>query len=443
MQQTLADSGVPEVPSRYGRYSRRAVAAWAVGAWVAVLAVALVWGATVRSDDRAHVNAAPFVGTWLPAWGWRAVPAIGMAAAAVAWAPGLAARLPWRRLMAAAVLAGAGWAVALAYVDGPGALTAPLTTRYEYLNDVPRVASAGPVRFLDTFVEQVPTFATHVKSHPPGMVIGLWGLDRLGLGGPRWAALIVLVGGAAAVAAALTATREMAGEAVARRAAPFVALAPAAVFVATSPDALFVGVAAWGVALLVMATGREGRRGDALALGGGALLGAALFLSYGAVLLLPIPVTVALVRRRFRPLAVAALTVAAIAGVVAVAGFWWLDGLSAARAAYHRGLASRRPYGYFLVANLAVFAVLLSPATAAALTRLRSRRLWLVVGAALASVALADLSGLSKGEVERIWLIFVPWVVVACASLGPRARGWLAVHVGTGLALQVLLRSPW
>ncbi len=429
----------------YSRGAGRAWAAeaWAVAAWVVLVGVALVWGAGVRADRGAHIQAAPFVGAWLPAWGWRVLPAAVAAAAAVAWGPELAARLSWRRLLTVAMLAAAAWAVALALVDGPGALTAPLTTRYEYLHDVPRVASAGPRRFLETFVEQVPTFATHVKSHPPGMVLALWGLDRVGVGGPRWAAVLVLAGGAAGVVGALTAAKEMVGEAMARRAAPFVALAPAAVFVATSPDAVFAGVAAWGVALLVLATGREGRRSDALALGGGALLSAALFLSYGAVLLLAVPAAVALARRRRRPLAIAGLTVAAIALVFAVAGFWWLDGLSAARAAYHRGLASRRPYGYFLVANLAVFAVLLSPATAAALTRLRHRRLWLLVGAALASVALADLSGLSKGEVERIWLLFVPWVVLACASLGPRVRGWLAVHVGTGLALQLLLRSPW
>jgi hypothetical protein len=43
-----------------------------------------------------------------------------------------------------------------------------------------------------------------------------------------------------------------------------------------------------------------------------------------------------------------------------------------------------------------------------ALFRLRDRQLWLLVGAALTAVLLADVSGLSKAEVERIWLPFAP-----------------------------------
>ena len=50
----------------------------------------------------------------------------------------------------------------------------------------------------------------------------------------------------------------------------------------------------------------------------------------------------------------------------------------------------------------------------------RDRRAWLVVGAALVAVALADLSGMSKAEVERIWLPFAPFVLAATrAGLAP------------------------
>jgi hypothetical protein len=52
----------------------------------------------------------------------------------------------------------------------------------------------------------------------------------------------------------------------------------------------------------------------------------------------------------------------------------------------------------------------------------------------------ADLSQLARGEVERIWLPFVPWL--ALAAPGDR-RGWLAVQVAVALALQSLLVSPW
>jgi hypothetical protein len=43
--------------------------------------------------------------------------------------------------------------------------------------------------------------------------------------------------------------------------------------------------------------------------------------------------------------------------------------------------------------------------------------------AALAAVVVADLTGLSKAEVERLWLPFAVWLVVPCALLlRPRAQ---------------------
>ena len=415
---------------------------WVVPAgWAALLAVALAWGAGVRADNDAHVGAAPFVGTWSAVAGWRLLPALALAAAALAYGPVLAARLRWRALLAVSGAGALAWSVALAWSDGASSLSAPLATRYEYLAAVPGVRSLGG--FLRGFVDAVPTYPTHVKSHPPGMVLLLWGLDRLGLRGATPAAVLVLVAGALAGVAALVALRELAGETAARRAAPFVALTPAAVFMATSSDALFAGVSAWGMALVVLATGRTRTRALALAAAGGLLLGATLFLSYGLALLLLIPAAVCAYRRRPDVLAVAAVAVVAVTAAFALAGFWWLDGLSAAHAAYQRGGSRLRPYGYFLVANLAVFAVLVGPATATALARLRDRKVWLLVGAALVAVTAADVSGLSKAEVERIWLPFVPWVALACCALAGRTRPWLAAHLGTGVALQVLLRSPW
>ena len=40
---------------------------------------------------------------------------------------------------------------------------------------------------------------------------------------------------------------------MARRAAPFVAVAPTAIWIAVSADGYFAGVAAWGIALLALA----------------------------------------------------------------------------------------------------------------------------------------------------------------------------------------------
>src|SRR5439155_2566808 len=191
------------------------------------------------------------------------------------------------------------------------------------------------------------------------------------------------------------------------------AVAPAAVWVASSADALFMGIGAWAVALAVLATGRRGAASVVLAVTGGLLFGASLMLSYGLALLLPLPLALAVARRRAKPVVVWSVAAAGPLALAAAAGFWWPAGLAASHAQYVAGVASRRPYGYFLLADLAAFAVVVGPATAVAVARLRDRRVWLLVGAAQAALALADLSGLSKGEVERIWLPWAPWVLTA------------------------------
>jgi hypothetical protein len=92
-----------------------------------------------------------------------------------------------------------------------------------------------------------------------------------------------------------------------------------------------------------------------------------------------------------------------------------------------------------------VFGVMVGPATVAALSRRLEPRVAGLVAAAIAAVAIADVSGLSKGEVERIWLPFVPFVMVALVGLArrPGARSWLAAQAATAVALQLLIVWPW
>ncbi|MDN5934123.1 MAG: hypothetical protein L0I24_24130, partial [Pseudonocardia sp.] len=66
----------------------------------------------------------------------------------------------------------------------------------------------------------------------------------------------------------------------------------------------------------------------------------------------------------------------------------------------------------------------------------------LLVGAAAVAVVVADLSGLSKAEVERIWLPFAIWLVVSCAAL-PRPRAWLAAQAALALAVNHMLITVW
>jgi uncharacterized protein YPO0396 len=62
--------------------------------------------------------------------------------------------------------------------------------------------------------------------------------------------------------------------------------------------------------------------------------------------------------------------------------------------------------------------------------------------AALTAVVVADLTGLSKAEVERIWLPFAVWLVVPCALL-PRPRVWLGAQALLALAVNHLLLTVW
>jgi len=82
--------------------------------------------------------------------------------------------------------------------------------------------------------------------------------------------------------------------------------------------------------------------------------------------------------------AVAAATV--ILGGFAALGFSWIDGLRATMHEYAI-LDLDRPYSAFLLINLAAWALALGPATFCGLAELRDRRLWALVGGAIASVA--------------------------------------------------------
>jgi hypothetical protein len=49
---------------------------------------------------------------------------------------------------------------------------------------------------------------------------------------------------------------------------------------------------------------------------------------------------------------------------------------------------------------------------------------------------------MSKAEVERIWLPFVVWAVVACGTL-PHPRRWLLAQALLALAVNHLLLTVW
>jgi hypothetical protein len=62
--------------------------------------------------------------------------------------------------------------------------------------------------------------------------------------------------------------------------------------------------------------------------------------------------------------------------------------------------------------------------------------------AAGAAILLADLSGLSKAETERIWLPFAVWLL-AGAGLLPSGWRWLILQAATALLVDHLVRTAW
>lgn len=393
----------------------------------------------------------PLLAEWLPHIGPGTAPAVAVAAGVVITGPGLATRLRWRPLLLTSWAVGVAWTASLALVDGyADGWVARLTSSEEYLHDVPRVGDVGTL--LATFADHILTdqaghWTTHVGAHPPGVFLLFVWLDRLGLGGGGWAGLFCVLVGASAVAAVAVTLRALGAEDAARAALPFAVLLPGAVWVGVSADGMFAGVLTWGVALLAVGATGDGPRADLAAFVGGVLLGYTLFLSYGLALgMLPALAVVALTRR-VRPVLLAAAGMGAVVAAFAAAGFWWWTGFERVQVIYAQSIAETRPYTYFVWANLAALAFVVGPAVVAGLRRLDRHApppVALLAVAGLVAILVADLTGLSKGEVERIWLPFAVWLVAAAALL-PTAqrRGWLAAQAALALLVNHLLLTVW
>jgi hypothetical protein len=513
----------------------RDLCAVAAAALLVVTAV-LVGRAVENRDGTLHVNWPPLLARWGPHLGPGTPAALAVAVLVVAYGPGLAARLPWRALLGAAWGAGLAWTWSLALVDGwHRGIAGRLTTRHEYLQAVDRFGDIP--RTLRDFAGHIllgapDNWPAHVAGHPPAATVTFVLLDRIGLGGGAWAGAWCITVGTTAAVAVLVAVRALADETLARRAAPFLVLAPAAVWVGTSADGYFAAVAAWAVAFLALAvTGRGPAWTGFIA---GLLFGLTAYLSYGLTLVALIAAAVLLLgTRRARPLPFVLAGTAVVPAVFTAYGFDWWEAYHLLVRRYYQGVAGERPYAYWVWANLACTALVVGPATVAGLRRAGATRPWrllwpgttrlrrlpwsgtthlrrlpwpsaahlrrlpwpsathprqlpqpsathprqlprpssthpwrpsrpaparssplhwpdetaaprlaLLVASALLALLIADLSGMSKAETERIWLPFAVWLLPACAFLtGPRA--WLATQATLALLLNHLLLTGW
>ena len=384
------------------------------------------------------------------------MPALVIGALACWRAVALSEALTWGRLLMTSYIAGLAWMLALAFVDGQDGIGVVLQTKYEYLQVAREVDDLPQV--LSVYVDRIPFSAgadrwpPHLAGHPPGALTFYVLLARLGLGGGFAAGLVTTLFAASTAVAVLVALRTLGAESAARRAAPFLVIGPAAIWQCVSADGMFAAVAAWGLAVLAVASVRRSWAWSVVA---GLLLGAAVMMSYGLLLLGILALAVLWLGGSWRPLVPAALAAAAVVLVFAAFGFYWWEALGVLHDRYWDGIARNRPASYWMWGNVAALVFSAGPMLGAGLARAGasarslfgeagSRAVLVLTGAAFASVAVADLSRMSKGEVERIWLPFAPWLLISTAFLPRRWRtAGVAVQVVFALAVQHLLKPDW
>jgi methylthioxylose transferase len=293
----------------------------------------------------------------------------------------------------------------------------------------------GPRFFLDRFAETVPAYPVHVAGHPPGLLLTL---HTLGITSPGGMAALCIGVGALSVPLTYRLGRELLDERRARIAALLLAFAPGAmIFGATSADAVYLTLgllAAWPLA---------SRSWRARAVGAVALAVASFF----AWSLLAVGAWAAIVtlRREGRraALALSALCAAALLAFYALlygaTGFDPLGTLRATEDVYRAGIASMRPYWYWLLGSPTAFLVVLGlPITWYALRARHTLAL-----AIFAVIAFAAVMGFTKAETERIWLFFAPFVCLAAASRDIPLRPVLVLLAGQAMAWELAFDTVW
>ncbi|MBN9187779.1 hypothetical protein [Microbacterium sp.] len=463
----LVDARAPRVGGgvREPRWGR--VVVIGVGCCVVLIAAAMLvpyltgWQTHAQSFPPLHARLQARVGPGTPAALLLGVLAVVFAPRATTWR--------WGRLLIAVFAFGVAWMVSLAAVDGVAGLGSVLESHGEYLQTARRVDDAFAL--LHGYIARIPLHSpghwpTHLAGHPPGAVLFFVLLVRVGLGSALAAGLAVIVIAATTAVAVLVTLRRLGAEGVARRAAPFLAAGPAAIWMGVSADAVFAATAAWAACALAVAVTSPTRARmlwwGALA---GVLFGWCVMFSYGLPLLGVLALAMLWRGRSWLPLVTVVVGGATVVLAFAAAGFAWWDALPVLQRRYWDGIASSRPGAYWTWADLAALSVSAGPwvgagvAAASVETFGRRARAARAVGGAgsrarataailtlavLTIILLADLSQMSRAEVERIWLPFVPWLL---ASIGLLPAHWrrvgIIVQVVFALAVQHLIWSQW
>jgi hypothetical protein len=328
--------------------------------------------------------------------------------------------------------------------DGPGELIGPLTGERggrEYLPTVPLFLDdpSGYLAHFPTLVDRA--LPVHPAGHPPGATILLAGLDWVGAAGAWPAAVMILVVGSLTAIPVLWLGRSLRDESVARRVVLVWMFAPSVLlYGATSMDAVFAACGALAAVLLIR-----------WQLAAGAVVTAiASFLSY-ALLAVPVWVFLTFViggESRHRLIRGAVMVGLIVAGGY-VLGYLVLDydpiaAYHATKQEYLQGVASRRPYWFWLVGDPVAFLVGLG--IPAAVLWLRGVELRDPPAVALAvTLLIAAASGFAKAEVERIWMFLIPFAAITVAARTPprHLRLLLVALAGQALVVEVLFGTTW
>ncbi len=421
--------------------------------WLALslVGLALTW-VIVRGGASLGTRSAPFLGSYRFALGWSTVLAPLVAfGVLVATARGRFEHARWGTVLALGWAGTFVWALSLALVDGAAGLTRSLQAPDNYLTDVPAVGDSA-LAYLRGYTDDAGDLSNAARGHPPGPVLLLWALHRLGLTERLTLGVLITALGALVTPLVLAAVRGVCGEAAGRRLTPVLILAPYAVWVAVSVD---VVVAVLGAAMVAMgvrasAGASTGRRAAGWAVACGVTLGVAALFSYAAPWLGLSAVCLYFARRR------AFLNVATGLGallpvvVAQAAGFGWFDGLLVARDDYVARVEPNRSALAWSVISIVVLLLAVGPPLVRSMRRIRNTPGWpFLVGAGVA-VAFSVVAGLARGGAEAAWLPFFPWLTVA--AVAPPAQGGepaptpiLLVAVGavTAVVVEAVLATPW
>ena len=102
--------------------------------------------------------------------------------------------------------------------------------------------------------------------------------------------------------------------------------------------------------------------------------------------------------------------------------------------------------------DVLILVIVCGPLVVVAARRARRSAAWPFLVGALLAVGFALGSGLSRGEVERSWLPFFPWLLVAAvaplrgtvrAAAAPPSPLLLGVGAGVAVVVEAVLRTAW